>query len=101
LRDGAIQTKYYPRPIENIQIDASVTNKTGELSGTKIRLDPFSFTFEGNPFEFSGDFSNPDNLIYSVVSKGSVDLAGKIYRTGILMYGKKLSYREIWRWVRE
>ena len=101
LRDGAIQTKYYPRPIENIQIDASVTNKTGELSGTKILLDPFSFTFEGNPFEFSGDFSNPDNLIYSVVSKGSVDLAGKIYRTGILMYGKKLSYREIWRWVRE
>lgn len=26
--------------------------------------------------------------------------AGKIYRTGILMYGKKVSYREIWKWLR-
>ena len=32
---------------------------------------------------------------------GTTWMAGKIYRTGILMYGKKLSYREIWRWVRE
>lgn len=27
-------------------------------------------------------------------------LAGKIYRTGILMYGKKVSYKELWKWVR-
>jgi ABC-2 type transport system permease protein len=27
-------------------------------------------------------------------------LAGKIYRTGILMYGKKSSYKEIWKWLR-
>jgi ABC-2 type transport system permease protein len=27
-------------------------------------------------------------------------LAAKIYRTGILMYGKKISYRELWRWLR-
>ncbi len=27
-------------------------------------------------------------------------LAAKIYRTGILMYGKKSSYRELWRWMR-
>jgi len=26
-------------------------------------------------------------------------LAGKIYRTGILMYGKKTSYKEIWKWL--
>ena len=25
--------------------------------------------------------------------------AGKIYRTGILMYGKKPSYKEIWKWI--
>ncbi len=24
--------------------------------------------------------------------------AGKVYRTGILMYGKKASYKEIWKW---
>ncbi|MFO7615225.1 MAG: ABC transporter permease [Bacteroidales bacterium] len=26
-------------------------------------------------------------------------IAAKIYRTGILMYGKKVSYRELWKWV--
>ncbi|MFN8776281.1 MAG: ABC transporter permease [Flavobacteriales bacterium] len=27
-------------------------------------------------------------------------LAGRIYRVGILMYGKKVSYRELWKWIR-
>lgn len=31
---------------------------------------------------------------------GSTWFASKIYRTGILMYGKKVSYKEIWKWIR-
>jgi ABC-2 type transport system permease protein len=31
---------------------------------------------------------------------GTTWLAGKIYRTGILMYGKKVTYRELWKWIR-
>jgi len=31
---------------------------------------------------------------------GTTWLAGKIYRTGILMYGKKASYRELWKWIK-
>jgi len=27
-------------------------------------------------------------------------IAARIYRTGILMYGKKVSYRELWKWLR-
>ena len=27
-------------------------------------------------------------------------LAGKVYRTGILMYGKKVSWKEIIRWIK-
>jgi len=27
-------------------------------------------------------------------------LAGRIYRTGILMYGKKTNYKELWKWLR-
>lgn len=27
-------------------------------------------------------------------------LAGKIYRTGILMYGKKVNYKELWKWIK-
>ena len=27
-------------------------------------------------------------------------MASKIYRTGILMYGKKVNYKELWKWLR-
>jgi ABC-2 type transport system permease protein len=27
-------------------------------------------------------------------------LAAKIYRTGILMYGKKITYKELWKWLK-
>ncbi|MDD3321170.1 MAG: ABC transporter permease [Paludibacter sp.] len=31
---------------------------------------------------------------------GTTWMAGKIYRTGILMYGKKASWKEMWKWLR-
>jgi ABC-2 type transport system permease protein len=31
---------------------------------------------------------------------GTTWMAGKIYRTGILMYGKKVNYSELWKWLR-
>lgn len=31
---------------------------------------------------------------------GTTWVAGKIYRTGILMYGKKINYAELWKWIR-
>ncbi len=31
---------------------------------------------------------------------GTIWLAGKIYKTGILMYGKKVNYAELWKWIR-
>ena len=31
---------------------------------------------------------------------GTTWLAAKIYRTGILMYGKNVNYKELWKWIR-
>lgn len=31
---------------------------------------------------------------------GMTWIAARIYRTGILMYGKKVNYREMWKWIR-
>ena len=31
---------------------------------------------------------------------GFVFLAAKIYRIGILMYGKKITYKEMWKWIK-
>ncbi len=30
---------------------------------------------------------------------GTTWVAGRIYRTGILMYGKKVNYKELWKWL--
>jgi ABC-2 type transport system permease protein len=27
-------------------------------------------------------------------------IAAKVYRTGILMYGKKVNYKELWKWIK-
>jgi len=31
---------------------------------------------------------------------GTTWIAGKIYRTGILMYGKKVTWKEMWKWLK-
>jgi ABC-2 type transport system permease protein len=46
-----------------------------------------------------------EHLVISVVSLiagflFTTWIAAKIYRTGILMYGKKVSYKELWKWLR-
>jgi ABC-2 type transport system permease protein len=38
--------------------------------------------------------------IMLVTFLGFVWMAAKVYRTGILMYGKKTSWKEIWKWLR-
>lgn len=37
-------------------------------------------------------------LILSFI--GTTWMAGKIYRTGILMYGKKVTWKELWKWLK-
>lgn len=37
--------------------------------------------------------------ILALTFVGMVYLAGRIYRVGILMYGKKVSYKEMWKWM--
>ncbi len=39
-------------------------------------------------------------LLLVLTFLGTTWMAGKIYRTGILMYGKKASYRELIKWIR-
>ena len=39
-------------------------------------------------------------LILFVTFLGVVWIAAKIYRVGILMYGKKVNYREIYKWLK-
>lgn len=79
VRDGSIQTKYYPAPLENIQVSAVVTSRKGSLKDLAVQVTPVAFRFEGQPFFVKADLQNFDNLKYNIVSKGTLDI-GKIYR---------------------
>jgi len=39
-------------------------------------------------------------LLMSVSVYGSIRLAAKIFKTGILLYGKRITLPEIWKWIR-
>lgn len=89
LNDGAIQTKYYPRPIEKIQVDAGIVSHNGSLQDLQVNLKPIAFEFEGQPFLLKADLRNFNDLRYSVTSRGVIDI-GKIYKAfAVNGYGLK------------
>lgn len=79
MSNGVVQTKYYPSPLEKINIDATITNTTGTFKSLNVNIKPISFEFEGQPFVFKADLNNFDNLRYDIASNGNLDL-GKIYK---------------------
>jgi len=79
LQNGSVQTKYYPHPIQNIQVSTNITNTTGSLKGMQIDIKPVSFSFEGKPFFFKADLKDLSNVKYDIVSRGTLDI-GKIYQ---------------------
>jgi AsmA protein len=79
LHGGYIQTKYYPHPVQNIEVSTAISNNTGSLKGLKVNIKPVSFTFEGQPFMLKANLKNFDNLDYAIKSRGSLDI-GKIYQ---------------------
>lgn len=79
LTGGTIQTKYYPHPLENIQVSARVTSRSGSMKDLNVALTPVSFLFEGQPFTMKMDLQDFSNLRYNIVSQGELDL-GKIVK---------------------
>lgn len=79
LKDGEVQTKYYPHPIQKIQVEANVINTDGTMATTKVFVKPVSFEFEGQPFYLKAGLQNFNDLKYSIASNGTIDV-GKIYQ---------------------
>ncbi|HYK44128.1 MAG TPA: AsmA-like C-terminal region-containing protein [Parafilimonas sp.] len=79
LKNGSIQTKYYPRPVEKIQAEVVVTCTSPSPRDVHVALQPVSFQFEGQPFLLKADLKNLDDLRYNVTANGVLDI-GKIYK---------------------
>ena len=77
LTNGSIKTKYYPDPLENIQVSAKVTNTDGSIKDLDVALTPISFLFEGQPFTVRADLKDFTNLRYNIMSRGTIDI-GKV-----------------------
>lgn len=52
------------------------------------------------PFDVPGWQIVVSMVIMAITFGAFVWMAAKVYRTGILMYGKKTSWKEMWKWLR-
>ena len=79
LKNGWLKTKYYPNPIQNINIVANIINTDGTFKSLGVKLDPFKFDFEGNPVFVNADLQNFEDVLYKVRAKGTLNI-GRIYK---------------------
>ena len=79
LKNGWLKTKYYPNAIQNINIAAHITNTDGTFKSLAVKLDPFTFDFEGNPVFVNADLQNFEDLLYKIRAKGVLNV-GRIYK---------------------
>jgi AsmA protein len=79
LKNGLLQTPWYPHAIEQLQITASLQDKSGSYRDLAVQVQPMSFLFEKQPFTLQADIQNPDNLRYKISANGTLDLE-KIYQ---------------------
>ncbi|MCW1147372.1 AsmA-like C-terminal region-containing protein [Flavobacterium lacisediminis] len=79
IKNGLIQTAYYPKPIQNINLKANLNSPTGNFKDASFILSPANFTFEGEPFNLNASFKNFDDINYDVKAKGTLNVA-RIYK---------------------
>ena len=79
IKNGFIQTAYYPKPIQNINLKANLNSPTGNFKDASFILSPANFTFEGESFNLNASFKNFDDINYDVKAKGILNVA-RIYK---------------------
>ena len=79
IENGWLKTKYYPNPIQNINVTANVNNTDGTFKSLGLKLKPFQFDFEGNPVYVDADLNDFEDLLYKIRAKGVLNV-GRIYK---------------------
>ncbi|WP_026976528.1 AsmA-like C-terminal region-containing protein [Flavobacterium tegetincola] len=79
LTNGMLKTTYYPKPIQNITLNATLENKKGTFEDVKLVIPKAGFKFEGEPFVINASFENFTDILYDVKAKGTINMS-KIYK---------------------
>ncbi|WP_445455440.1 hypothetical protein [Flavobacterium sp. HNIBRBA15423] len=79
VTNGSIQTTYYPKPIEKINIKAHLNCPTDNFSDASFTLAPANFSFEKEPFTATATFTNFNDVHYNIKANGRLNVAN-IYK---------------------
>ena len=74
LSNGFVKSAKFPAPIENINLNGTVVNTTGQVNDTQINLPQFRMVLEGEPLEGRLSAHNIDKPVFDTNVRGTVDL---------------------------
>ena len=81
LANGYVKSNKFPAPLEQMNVNATVNNSTGQMKDTKINISDFRMVLEGEPLAAKAYIENLDDYTWDIKVKGGADLTKitKIY----------------------
>ncbi|RZL16697.1 MAG: AsmA family protein [Hymenobacter sp.] len=74
MSSGYVKSNQFPAPIEDINLNGTVVNKTGQVNDTYVNLPQFHMVLEGEPLDGRLTAHNINSPIFDANVKGTVDL---------------------------
>ncbi|UOR04902.1 AsmA family protein [Hymenobacter aerilatus] len=74
LTNGYVKSKQFPAPIQNLTLNGTVTNTTGQVNDTRINIPQFKMLLDGEPLEGRLAAQNIDKPVFDADIHGTVDL---------------------------
>ena len=74
LANGYVKSAKFPAPIENLNLNGTVVNRTGQVNDTKVDLPQFSMTLDGEPLQGRLTAQNLNAPLFDTDVRGTIDL---------------------------
>ena len=74
LTNGYVKSQQFPAPIQNLTLNGTVTNTTGQVNDTRINIPQFKMLLDGEPLEGRLAAQNIDKPVFDTDVRGTVDL---------------------------
>ena len=79
LITGYVKSIYFPDPIKNINILATISDNEGTVKDLKVNIHKASFDFQEKPIYVKALLDNFENIRYDIRAKGELNLA-RLYK---------------------